>query len=115
MNEFDQYSFGFDEVIKADAEVPVRDWRLLRRLKIPDRFNNVRGQTVKRGLVLDVEATGLSLEKDDIIQLALLPFDYDPLDGRITDVHKEMSFEGCLLYTSPRPRDQRGSRMTSSA
>ena len=94
MNEFDQYSFGFDEVIKADAEVPVRDWRLLRRLKIPDRFNNVRGQTVKRGLVLDVEATGLSLEKDDIIQLALLPFDYNPLDGCIAEIHKDLSFEG---------------------
>ena len=24
-------------------------------------------------------------------------------------------FEGCLLYTSPSPRDQRGSRMPSSA
>ena len=28
---------------------------------------------------------------------------------------EEMWFEGCLLYTSPSPRDQRGSRMPSSA
>ena len=27
----------------------------------------------------------------------------------------EVSPEGCLLYTSPSPRDQRGSRMPSSA
>ena len=27
----------------------------------------------------------------------------------------KMSFEVCLLYTSPSPRDQRGSRMPSSA
>ena len=26
-----------------------------------------------------------------------------------------LKFEGCLLYTSPSPRDQRGSRMPSSA
>ena len=28
---------------------------------------------------------------------------------------EHMFFEGCLLYTSPSPRDQRGSRMPSSA
>ena len=57
------------------------------------KFNRSHGQLVKRGLALDVEATGLSLENDDVIQLAMLPFDYDPLDGRITDVHKDASFE----------------------
>ena len=64
MNEFGLHSFGFEEVIKSNSEIPVGDWRLLRRLQIPDRFNNSRGRTGKRGLVLDVEATGLSLEKD---------------------------------------------------
>ena len=44
-------------------------------------------------MALDVEATGLPLENDDVIQLAMLPYDYDPLDGRITDVHKDASFE----------------------
>ena len=29
--------------------------------------------------------------------------------------HAEAAAEGCLLYTSPSPRDQRGSRMPSSA
>ena len=28
---------------------------------------------------------------------------------------KEKPLKGCLLYTSPSPRDQRGSRMPSSA
>ena len=28
---------------------------------------------------------------------------------------KAFTFSGCLLYTSPSPRDQRGSRMPSSA
>ena len=30
-------------------------------------------------------------------------------------VFKEGEHDGCLLYTSPSPRDQRGSRMPSSA
>ena len=30
-------------------------------------------------------------------------------------VHVHARFEVCLLYTSPSPRDQRGSRMPSSA
>ena len=33
---------------------------------------------------------------------------YDVTDGSVT-------YQGCLLYTSPSPRDQRGSRMPSSA
>ena len=30
-------------------------------------------------------------------------------------MHGYMNYEACLLYTSPSPRDQRGSRMPSSA
>ena len=30
-------------------------------------------------------------------------------------VHKHWHFNGCLLYTSPSPRDKRQSRMPSSA
>ena len=32
-----------------------------------------------------------------------------------TDVNEKDRFQSCLLYTSPSPRDQRGSRMPSSA
>ena len=37
--------------------------------------------------------------------------DYECLCGK----YKRMKYKGCLLYTSPSPRDQRGSRMPSSA
>ena len=30
-------------------------------------------------------------------------------------IHEDNEYEICLLYTSPSPRDQRGSRMPSSA
>ena len=35
--------------------------------------------------------------------------DTEPLSGKLATIN------GCLLYTSPSPRDQRGSRMPSSA
>ena len=101
MNEFPNFSFDTSTVVKANAAIPSDQWRLLRRLAIPNKFNQPDGRWVKRGLALDVEATGLSLENDDVIQLAMLPFDYDPSDGRITDVHKELSFEGFREPSQP--------------
>ena len=38
-----------------------------------------------------------------------------PNDISIDDGYKAASLCACLLYTSPSPRDQRGSRMPSSA
>ena len=35
--------------------------------------------------------------------------------GNAVDHMLSANLEGCLLYTSPSPRDQRGSRMPSSA
>ncbi len=94
MNDFTNFGFDISTVIRNNTTVPPEQWKLLRRLEIPNQFNKSDGQPLKRGLALDVEATGLSLENDDVIQLAMLPFDYDPLDGRITNVHKDLSFEG---------------------
>ena len=34
---------------------------------------------------------------------------------RVAPVGRDDDLDGCLLYTSPSPRDQRGSRMPSSA
>ena len=93
MNEFPNFSFDTSAVISDNTVIPSEQRKLLRRLEIQSKFDHSHGQPVKRGLALDVEATGLSLENDDVIQLAMLSFDYDPLDGRITDVHKDASFE----------------------
>ena len=37
------------------------------------------------------------------------------LDSSLSGIIRLAATEGCLLYTSPSPRDQRGSRMPSSA
>ena len=93
-NEFPNFDFEVSDIIKPNNGILEEDWKVLRRLKIPDMFNQPSSSKVKRGVVLDVEATGLSLEKDDVIQLAMLPFEYDPENDRITNVCKKMSFEG---------------------
>ena len=38
-----------------------------------------------------------------------------PMAGPLVPLLEEAGAEVCLLYTSPSPRDQRGSRMPSSA
>ena len=40
---------------------------------------------------------------------------FDMIDGRLARMGNMANPYGCLLYTSPSPRDQRGSRMPSSA
>ena len=93
MNDFDIFAFGLNEIVSPNIVVSDDDWRVIRRMKIPNRFNNPRGGPVKHGLVIDVETTGLSLENDDIIQLAMLPFDYEVATGRIIDVHRDQAVE----------------------
>ena len=53
------------------------------------------------------------------IQETVEPY-VEKLDDKIkklnsSRVYKKITPKGCLLYTSPSPRDQRGSRMPSSA
>jgi DNA polymerase-3 subunit epsilon len=94
MNQYSQYSAEEADLMKASAMSDRSNWRLLRRLLLPKRFNDPRGGKIKRAVVVDVETTGLSIETDDVIQLAVLPFDYDPESGRILSVYKDLAFEG---------------------
>lgn len=60
------------------------EYRILRRLRssaLPSSTEMPR----KRGLFLDVETTGLDASKDTVIELAMLPFEYD-MDGCVVGV-----------------------------
>ncbi len=93
MNQYSHFAFEKSDVIQPQAEVNANQWKLLRRLRLPDKFNDPQKGTTKRAMVIDVETTGLSTENDDIIQLAMLPFDYEVKSGRILTVHKALAFE----------------------
>ena len=59
--------------------------RTLHPLALPERLFDPGTAELRRGVFLDCETTGLSHEQDQIIELALLPFNYT-LDGRIAEV-----------------------------
>jgi DNA polymerase III subunit epsilon len=93
MNQYSHFEIEETDLIRQDTPVDPSQWRLIRRLRIPDRFNDPQGGTVKRALVVDVETTGLSTENDDVIQLAMLPFEYEAESGLILAVHKALAFD----------------------
>ena len=53
------------------------DYRILRRVPTAARYAEPPTCTeLRRGLIVDVETTGLDPTRDKIIELAILPFDF---------------------------------------
>lgn len=52
-------------------------------------------------MVIDFESTGLLTETDDVVQLAMPPFDYEVESGRMPTVHKALAFEGFREPAAP--------------
>ena len=65
----------------------------------------VHRKTLGMGLAFPAAKVGLELLGGSFVE---------PSPRRFIDVGKRLEW-ACLLYTSPSPRDQRGSRMPSSA
>ncbi len=74
------------------------DFKVLRRLT-PQReiWPVLPGQVLQRGIVLDTETTGLNIENDAVIELGMLVFEFDPVNGRVhrvVDVFDELEDPG---------------------
>ena len=64
----------------------------------------------------EIEAIVLAVDPErERISLGVKQLEQDPFGQFVADNPKGSIIKGCLLYTSPSPRDQRGSRMPSSA
>ena len=65
---------------------------------------------LRRGLYVDCETTGLSIERDQVIEVAMLPFTYAVDDGRIAEVlhHEAQTY----LQDPGRPLDAEISSLT---
>lgn len=70
----------------ADALDSTGRFRVVRRFEPRHRYAQSDGTPTYQALYVDVETTGLDTERDEIIQLALLPFEYAPSSGRIYGV-----------------------------
>ena len=70
----------------------------------------IRGGTVLDGTGADGVAADVAIDGDRITEIG----DLSEAEAN-RDINATGKFVTCLLYTSPSPRDQRGSRMPSSA
>jgi len=73
------------EAMAAKLEASGR-YRILRRLETCTLHTDFDPAMLKRGIFLDTETTGVDSRRDEIIELAMVPFDYDPA-GRLCGVH----------------------------
>ena len=90
MNKYKKYKHDVSEII--NTEVNESEWKLIRKLYLPEKLNDPSSQEVRKGIVIDVEATGLNIGYDDVIQLAMLPFEYEIPSGKITKINTKQSF-----------------------
>ena len=74
----------------ADALSRSTDYRVLRRLVPRTTFTPSVGESMKTGILLDTETTGLDPRKDEVIELGMVKFDYLP-DGRVGGVRDVFS------------------------
>jgi DNA polymerase-3 subunit epsilon len=71
------------------------DHRLLRRVPEPSHWPlSPAVSETRRGVFIDVETTGLDTDIDEVIELALLPFEYERESGRIVTVDETMALNG---------------------
>jgi DNA polymerase III subunit epsilon len=71
------------------------NYRLLRRIPRPSSWvDGSAAEETRRAVFLDTETTGLDLDHDEVIELALLPFEYEHATGRIVRVDEARAFSG---------------------
>ena len=65
------------------------DYRVLRRLVPRHSFApSTPGQMLQIGVVLDTETTGLSSQDDQVIELGMIAFEFDPVLGTVHSVRE---------------------------
>lgn len=81
------------------------DYRLLRRIPPASSWTlpSFNDADLRRAVFIDTETTGLDLEADEVIELALLPFDYDRASGAIVRIDEDKAFNAFRQPSHPIP------------
>jgi DNA polymerase-3 subunit epsilon len=80
------------------------DHRVLRRIPPVARWTlKPSSANLRRAVFVDVESTGLNLDSDEVIELALLPFDYDRDAGEIVAIDEAKALEAFRQPSFPIP------------
>lgn len=69
----------------AQSLTASEDYRVLRRLVPRASYGDANGAESRNGLYIDLETTGLDYTRDEIIEIAMVPFTFG-LDGQIFNV-----------------------------
>lgn len=82
------------------------DFRLLRRVPAPRDWplSSPRGET-RKGVFVDTETTGLDHDSDEVIELALLPFEYERETGLIVSVDHAGALSAFRQPSQPIPAE----------
>lgn len=92
-----------------DAEALIEaspDHRLLRRVPaVSDWGLSPASRETRRALLVDTETTGLDPDCDEVIELALLPFEYERDTGRIVSVDMDTAYSGFRQPSFPIPAE----------
>ncbi|MBL8544345.1 MAG: 3'-5' exonuclease [Hyphomonadaceae bacterium] len=79
-----------------------RDYRLLRRLPAPSAWTlSAPGANLRRAVFVDTETTGLDPDTGEVIELAMVPFDYDRDSGAIAAVHVDAALSSLRQPSKP--------------
>lgn len=68
------------------------DFRVLRRLEVGLIPVSPPGEMTRRAVFLDTETTGTDVLQDQVIELAMVAFDYDPASGAVHKVYEAEAF-----------------------
>ena len=92
---------------------------LHKRITTAENYSTDLLHEIRNPLASLKSASDIISETDDKSQrnklIKIVSHDVERIERLITDYSQMLRDEACLLYTSPSPRDQRGSRMPSSA